>query len=206
VRGSASCTHAAGWNAARTLNEVTVMSRIGKQPVQLPSGVKVDLAGSRVKVQGPKGTLERAFHPEMIIEREGDDLVVRRPTDTQQHRALHGLTRALLSNMVTGVSSGFTKELLIEGTGYRAEQEGKALVLMVGYSHPVRFDPPEGIEFAVEDRGKKVIVSGIDKERVGQAAVEVRATRPPEPYKGKGIRYSGEVIRRKAGKAGKVGG
>ncbi|RMG91398.1 MAG: 50S ribosomal protein L6 [Chloroflexi bacterium] len=180
------------------------MSRIGKAPIRVPNGVKVELKGSTVVVSGPKGTLTQVFHPDMVIELNEGVLTVQRPTDSRQHRSLHGLTRALLNNMVLGVSEGFSKTLEIEGVGYRAEMDGKTLVLNVGYSHPVRFDPPEGIQFAVEDRNKKVIVSGIDKQLVGEIAAKIRKTRPPEPYKGKGIRYAGEVIRRKAGKAGKV--
>jgi large subunit ribosomal protein L6 len=182
------------------------MSRIGKMPVGLPDGVTVDIDGVNVTVKGPRGTLKRTFHEDMRLERTDEGIEVRRPSDEQNHRALHGLSRALLANMVTGVSSGFEKELQIEGTGYRAEQEGARLVLQVGYSHPVVFEAPAGIEYAVEDRGKRVFVRGIDKELVGQAAVNIRMIRPPEPYKGKGIRYAGEQVRRKAGKAGKVGG
>jgi len=146
----------------------------------------------------------RQVHRDMRVRHEEGVLLVERPSDEQTHRALHGLTRALLANMVTGVSEGFTRELEIEGTGYRADQEGDALVLLVGYSHSVRIEAPAGVSFAVENRGKKVIVSGIDKEAVGQTAVNIRRVRPPEPYKGKGIRYAGEKIRRKAGKAGKA--
>jgi large subunit ribosomal protein L6 len=182
------------------------MSRIGKLPIPIPTGVTVDIEGSHVKVKGPLGTLERDFPTDIRFDREDGTLHVRRPSDEQMHRALHGLSRALLANMVTGVSAGFAKELQIEGTGYRAEQDGKNLVLLVGYSHPVTFVPDADIEYLVEDRGKKVTVKGIDKERVGQAAVNIRQVRPPEPYKGKGIRYAGEKVRRKAGKAGKVGG
>jgi large subunit ribosomal protein L6 len=182
------------------------MSRIGRMPVPLPSGVSVSITGGEVRVKGPKGELSRSFHPDMQIEREGDCLVVKRPSDADRHRALHGLTRALLANMVTGVSQGFEKVLEIEGTGYRAGQDGQAVVLEVGYSHPVRIQPPPGVAFEVVERGKRVIVRGADREQVGQSAVEVRQVRPPEPYKGKGIRYANEVVRRKAGKAGKVGG
>jgi large subunit ribosomal protein L6 len=181
------------------------MSRIGKLPVPVPAGVNIEMKGNWVRVRGPKGALERDFHPEMILALEEGEMVVRRPSDEQHHRALHGLTRSLLSNMVVGVADGFSRVLMIEGTGYRAEQEGRDLVLMVGYSHPVRVSPPKDIEFLVEDRGKRVTISGIDKEVVGQVAVNIRRVRPPEPYKGKGIRYSDEVVRRKAGKAGKVG-
>ena len=183
------------------------MSRIGKLPVQIPSGVSITLGeNNHVRVKGPKGTLERVFHPSMIFAEDDGVIEVRRPSDAQDHRALHGLTRALLFNMVSGVSNGYQKELLIEGTGYRAEMEGNDLVMQLGHSHPIRFAAQPGIEFAVEDRGKRLFVRGIDKELVGQVAVRIRSARPPEPYKGKGIRYSDEVIRRKAGKAGKVGG
>ena len=181
------------------------MSRIGKAPIEVPAGVDVKIDGNSVTVKGPKGQLSREFHEDMTIERENGAIVVRRPSDEQQHRALHGLTRALLANMVIGVTDGFEKTLEIEGTGYRAEPDGNVLVLNLGYSHPVRYSPPGGVSFDVEDRGKKVIVRGIDKEAVGQAAVDIRSKRPPEPYKGKGVRYQGEYIRRKAGKAGKVG-
>jgi large subunit ribosomal protein L6 len=180
------------------------MSRIGKAPIQLPKGVKVDIQGTAVSVAGPKGKLDQKFHSEMVISLEDGILSVIRPSDSRQHRALHGLTRALLNNMVVGVSAGFSKVLEIEGVGYRAAMEGKDLVLNVGYSHPITFNPPVDIEFAVEDRNKTVIVSGIDKQVVGEIAAQIRKTRPPEPYKGKGVRYRGEYVRRKAGKAGKV--
>ena len=180
------------------------MSRIGKLPVPVPEGVSVTLDGARVTVSGPRGELSREFDSAVRIARDGETLVVERLGEEQRHRAVHGLCRALLANMVVGVSSGFTKELEIEGTGYRAEQDGDALVLLVGFSHSVRLEPPVGVSFAVENRGKKVLVSGCDKEAVGQVAVNIRRVRPPEPYKGKGIRYAGEQIRRKAGKAGKA--
>ncbi len=180
------------------------MSRVGKAPIQLPKGVSIDIDGSTVGVKGPKGELTRTLHPEMNISLEDGVLSVTRPSDDRQHRSLHGLTRALLNNMVTGVSDGFTKVLLIEGVGYRAEMNGQRLVLYVGYSHPVYFEPDNGISFAVEERGRKVTISGIDKEYVGEIAARVRKQRPPEPYKGKGIRYEGEIVRRKAGKTGKV--
>jgi len=180
------------------------MSRVGKAPIQLPKGVSIDIDGSTVGVKGPKGELTRTLHPEMNISLEDGVLSVTRPSDDRQHRSLHGLTRALLNNMVTGVSDGFTKVLLIEGVGYRAEMNGQRLVLYVGYSHPVYFEPDNGISFAVEERGRKVIISGIDKEYVGEIAARVRKQRPPEPYKGKGVRYEGEIVRRKAGKTGKV--
>jgi large subunit ribosomal protein L6 len=180
------------------------MSRIGKAPVKLPTGVKIEMEGSSVAVIGPKGILSRTFHPDMSLELDNGVISVRRPSDSRQHRSLHGLTRALLNNMVVGVSQGFTKSLEIEGVGYRAEMDGKVLVLSVGYSHPIRMEPLGDIQFAVENRNKTVIVSGIDKELVGEVAARIRKTRKPEPYKGKGIRYSNEVIRRKAGKTGKV--
>jgi len=180
------------------------MSRIGKAPIQLPKGVNVDIQGTAVTVTGPKGKLEQKLHSEMTISLDDSVLSVTRPSDSRQHRALHGLTRALLNNMVVGVSEGFSKVLEIEGVGYRAEMQGENLILNVGYSHPVKFDPPADIKFAVEDRNKTVIVSGIDKQVVGEIAAQIRKTRPPEPYKGKGVRYRGEHVRRKAGKAGKV--
>ena len=189
------------------------MSRVGKAPIQLPKGVSVDIDGSTVAVKGPKGALTRTLHPDMAIAIEDGVLRVTRPSDSRQHRSLHGLTRALLNNMVTGVSAGYTRVLQIEGVGYRAELDGKNLVLYVGYSHPVRFAPERAeekadrfalIAFAVEERGRRVIISGTDKEFLGEVAARVRKTRPPEPYKGKGIRYDNEVVRRKAGKTGKV--
>jgi large subunit ribosomal protein L6 len=170
----------------------------------LPKGVSIDIAGSTVDVKGPKGALTRTLHPDMAIAVEDGVVNVTRPTDSRQHRSLHGLTRALVNNMVTGVSTGYSKVLLIEGVGYRAEMDGKRLVLYVGYSHPVYFEPDNGISFAVEERGRRVIISGIDKEYVGEIAARVRKQRPPEPYKGKGIRYEKEIVRRKAGKTGKV--
>lgn len=182
------------------------MSRIGKQPIDLPAGVKIEIDGQEVQVKGPKGKLARRVHPAMRLRMDDAVLHVERPSDAQEHRALHGLTRALLANMVHGVSEGFERVLLIEGTGYRAETEGKTLVLNVGYSHPVRIEPFPDTELTVEERGRKVLVRGIDKEVVGQLAVNIRQVRPPEPYKGKGIRYEGEAVRRKDGKTGKVGG
>jgi large subunit ribosomal protein L6 len=180
------------------------MSRIGRSPIPVVDKVKVDLKGSKVTVTGPKGSLRQEFHPDMVIEMEENTLHVRRPSDSRQHRSLHGLTRSLLNNMVVGVSDGFSKKLSVEGVGYRAEMDGSVLVLNVGYSHPVRFDPPQDVQFAVEDRNKTIIVSGIDKQVVGELSAKIRKTRPPEPYKGKGIRYANEVVRRKAGKTGKV--
>jgi large subunit ribosomal protein L6 len=153
---------------------------------------------------GPKGTLERRFNPDMRIVLEGDQLHVTRPTDSRHHRALHGLTRALLANMVTGVSHGYVRELLIEGVGYRAELQGRDLVMSLGFSHAVTVEPPEGVSFKVEDRGRRIVVEGIDKEVVGQICADIRGRRPPEPYLGKGIRYKDEYVRRKAGKSGRV--
>jgi large subunit ribosomal protein L6 len=167
--------------------------------------VQVDVDGHDVVVKGPKGTLKRSFRPEMRLVKEGGTLKIERPSDEPQVRALHGLTRALLNNMVLGVSQGFERTLQVEGVGYRAEMSGKDLVLNVGYSHPVKVPPPEGITFQVEERTRIIRVTGADKEQVGQVAADIRKVRPPEPYKGKGIRYSGESVRRKAGKAGKVG-
>lgn len=181
------------------------MSRIGRLPIPIPKGVQVQINGTTVTVKGPKGQLTRTFHPDMQIVMEDSKILVRRPSDQRFHKALHGLTRSLLANMVQGVSEGFSKTLEIEGTGYRAELQGKTLVLNVGYSHPVRIEPPDGISFQVEQGGRRVSVLGIDKELVGEVAARIRAVRKPEPYKGKGIRYAGEYIRRKAGKAGKVG-
>ncbi len=180
------------------------MSRIGRMPISIPQGVTVDVHKSNVRVKGPKGEISRDFDPDMQISLEDNQIVVQRPTDHRRHRALHGLTRALLNNMVIGVSQGFTRQLQIEGVGYRAELQGKNLVLNVGYSHPVVIEPPADISFEVE-RGNRILrVSGIDKELVGELAARIRRVRPPEPYKGKGIRYSGEYVRRKAGKAGKI--
>ncbi len=180
------------------------MSRIGRLPLRIPQGVQVSIQGSFVHVKGPKGELQRTFSPRVKIALENGNIVVSRHTDTPEDKALHGTTRALLANMVQGVSAGFEKKLQLEGVGYRAELEGKTLVLYVGYSHPVRIEPPSGIAFAVEKN--EITVRGIDKELVGQVAADIRAVRPPEPYHGKGIRYAGEKIRRKAGKAGKAGG
>jgi len=182
------------------------VSRIGRMPIPIPPGVTVDIGkGNRVTVKGPKGELTRTFSPDMIIKVQGQQILVSRPTDQRRHRALHGLTRALLANMVTGVSEGYRKELRIEGVGYRAIQRGKDLVLSLGFSHPVEVHPPEGITLTVTSRdGRSLVVEGIDKELVGKVAAEIRALRKPEPYKGKGIRYADEQVRRKAGKAGKV--
>ena len=181
------------------------MSRIGRMPIALPEGVEVVQEGSRLRVTGPLGTLEREIHPEMKIERSDGQLQVVRPSDQPRHRALHGLTRTLVNNMVTGVTSGFSRALEISGVGYRAQLQGQRLVLALGYSHPVEVEPPAGIEFRVETP-TRLSVFGADKELVGQTAAYIRSRRKPEPYKGKGIRYAGEHILRKAGKAGKAGG
>jgi large subunit ribosomal protein L6 len=174
-------------------------------PIALPEGVEVNQEGLRIRVKGPLGTLERDIHPEMKVERSDGQLQVVRPSDQPRHRALHGLTRTLVANMVTGVTTGFTRQLEISGVGYRAQLQGQKLVLALGYSHPVEVDPPAGIEFRVETP-TRLAVFGADKELVGQTAAYIRSRRKPEPYKGKGIRYQGEHILRKAGKAGKVGG
>lgn len=175
-------------------------------PIPIPQGVQVDIKGSHVTVKGPKGELSRSFNPDMTIALQDGQIVVTRPTDNRQHRALHGLTRALLANMVTGVTEGYRKDMEINGVGYRAEMQGDNLVLYVGFSHPVEIVPPSGITLGIENRGKTVVVEGIDKELVGEMAARLRRVRPPEPYKGKGIRYVGEYVRQKAGKAGKVVG
>ena len=180
------------------------MSRIGRMPIPLPDGVEVNQDGRHLSVKGPLGTLERELHSEMKLERDDGVLRVVRPTDEPRHRALHGLTRSLVSNMVTGVTTGFTKNLEISGVGYRAQLQGAKLVLALGYSHPVEVDPPAGIEFRVENP-TRLAVFGADKELVGQVAAYIRSQRKPEPYKGKGIRYAGEQVLRKAGKTGKVG-
>jgi large subunit ribosomal protein L6 len=177
------------------------MSRIGKRPVTVPSGVSVDVQGSTVAVKGPKGELSRALHPEMRVTVAGDQLSVARPSDEKRHKALHGLTRTLVQNMVDGVTRGFTRTLEIQGVGYKAEARPYGCNLVVGFSHPVEFRAPEGVRIVVENP-TTVRVEGADKEKVGQVAAELRAVRPPEPYKGKGIRYQGEQVRRKAGKTG----
>jgi large subunit ribosomal protein L6 len=181
------------------------MSRIGRLPITVPTGVDVSIDGRTVTVKGPKGTLSRDLHPDMAVSREDGNVVVSRPTEQKVHKQLHGLTRTLVNNMVVGVTDGYRKGLEITGVGYRATLVGKKLQLNLGYSHPIEIDPPEGISFEVENPTRLAVV-GIDKELVGQVAAQVRATRKPEPYKGKGVRYAGEVVRRKAGKAGKIGG
>jgi large subunit ribosomal protein L6 len=181
------------------------MSRIGRLPIAVPASVDVTIEGRTVTVKGPKGTLSRSLHPDMSVTREEATIVVTRPTEQKTHKQLHGLTRTLVNNMVIGVSDGYRKGLEITGVGYRAALNGRKLQLNLGYSHPIEIDPPEGISFEVESPTRLAVV-GIDKELVGQMAAQVRSTRKPEPYKGKGVRYAGEQVRRKAGKAGKIGG
>ena len=181
------------------------MSRIGRLPITVPATVDVSIVGREITVKGPKGTLSRALHPDMRVVQEGSTLTIERPTDAKHHKQLHGLTRTLVNNMVIGVTDGYRKQLEITGVGYRAIKQGDKLQLSLGYSHPIEMDPPAGISFELENPTKLAVV-GIDKELVGQVAAKVRATRKPEPYKGKGVHYLGEVIRRKAGKAGKIGG
>ena len=177
------------------------MSRIGRIPIPVPPGVQVEIDKNVVTVRGPKGTLTRALHPDMRIERQDSALVVSRPTESRIHKSLHGLTRTLLANMVTGVTAGFSRRLEVAGVGYRAQQAGKDVVLQVGFSHPVQVQPPEGIALVVEGTNR-ITVSGIDKQAVGEIAARIRGVRPPEPYKGKGIKFAEEQIRRKVGKTG----
>jgi large subunit ribosomal protein L6 len=181
------------------------MSRIGRLPITVPSGVDVTIDGRNVTVTGPKGSLSRSLHPDMTVSPEDGTIVVTRPTEQKTHKQLHGLTRTLVNNMVIGVTAGYRKGLEITGVGYRAALTGRKLTLNLGYSHQIEIDPPDGITFELENPTRLAVV-GIDKELVGQIAAKVRATRKPEPYKGKGVRYAGEYIRRKAGKAGKIGG
>ena len=178
------------------------MSRIGKKPIPVPAGVDVTIDGTNVTVQGPKGELSKSFYEYLTISREGDEIVVTRPDDSRTSRAMHGLTRTLIHNLVVGVSTGFSKRLELQGVGYRVALKGKNLELSLGFSHPVIVEPEEGISFEVPDN-THIVVNGIDNQRVGQVAADIRAHRPPEPYKGKGIRYEGEVVRRKLGKASK---
>ena len=179
------------------------MSRIGRMPITIPAGVEVKVGeGNVVTVKGSKGTLTKTLHPDMIISVEGSEVIVKRPSEDKMHKSLHGLTRTLIHNMVVGVSEGYSKALEVNGVGYRAQKNGKTLVLSLGYSHPVEMVDPEGLEAIVEGQNK-IIVKGIDKEKVGQYAAEIREKRAPEPYKGKGIKYADEVIRRKVGKTGK---
>ena len=181
------------------------MSRIGRLPITVPAGVEVTLDGRAITVKGPKGTLARELHPDMRVVQGDGTLLVERPTDAKMHRQLHGLTRTLVANMVEGVTNGYRKGIEITGVGYRAAKVGEKLQLNLGYSHPIEIAPPSGISFELENPTRLAVV-GIDKELVGQVAAKVRSTRKPEPYKGKGVRYAGEVVRRKAGKAGKIGG
>ncbi len=176
------------------------MSRVGRYPVPVPADVETHVAGNVITVKGPKGLLERALHPDMIVEIEPGLVRVKRPSDSKMHKSLHGLTRTLIANMVHGVSKGYQKNLEIEGVEYRAELKGTTLVLSLGFSHQIRYEPREGVTIVLPDP-KKITITGIDKEKIGQTAAEIRRMRPPEPYKGKGIRYAGEQVRRKAGKA-----
>lgn len=180
------------------------MSRVGRLPVEIPSGVDVKIDGSNVKIKGPKGEMEFSFSPDIVIELTEGVVNITRPSDARDMRSLHGTTRALIQNMVTGVTDGYMKELQLVGVGYRANLQGSNLVINVGYSHSVEVEPPAGITFEVGERNQQIFISGIDKQQVGQVAADIRKVRPPEPYKGKGIRYKDEYIRRKAGKAGKV--
>ncbi len=180
------------------------MSRIGRLPVVVPSGVDVEVKGSLVRVKGPKGQMEHVFPAGVDIKKDGQQVHVTRPSDEPIYRSMHGMTRAIIANMVTGVSTGFEKVLEVNGVGYRAEMSGKNLMLYVGYSHPVPVEPPQGISFEVDTKTRQIKVKGFDKQAVGQVAADIRKIRPPEPYKGKGIKYLDEKIRRKAGKAGKV--
>jgi large subunit ribosomal protein L6 len=175
------------------------MSRIGRKPVPLPQGVTAQVEGHRITVKGPKGEISRTIHPELALALEGDAVIVRRPSDESRHKALHGLTRTLVANMVDGVTKGFAKALEIQGVGYKAEPKAFGVQLVVGFSHPVPYHAPKGIKISV-DNNVLVKIEGVDKELVGQVAAEIRNIRPPEPYKGKGIRYVGEQVRRKAGK------
>ncbi|MBM4417939.1 MAG: 50S ribosomal protein L6 [Chloroflexi bacterium] len=187
------------------------MSRIGRSPIPVPAGVEVEVVGSRVRVKGPRGELSREIHPAITIERENGHLHVRRPSDSREHRSLHGLTRTLVANMVTGVHTGFTRSMEIYGVGYRGQKQGERLVLALGFSHPIEIHPPPGLEVAeiqtfspTQANGwlsTRFTLRGYDKERLGQFAADIRALREPEPYKGKGVRYVGETVRRKAGKA-----
>ena len=180
------------------------MSRIGRLPVIIPENVNVNINGSYVHIKGPKGEMNHTFPADMMITIENGQIEVKRPSDKRDHRALHGMTRSLINNMVVGVSSGFDKTLEINGVGYRAEMDGNNLILNVGFSHPVVIEPPEGIQFEVDTKTRQIKILGYDKQLVGQVAADIRKVRPPEPYKGKGIKYLDETIRRKAGKAGRV--
>lgn len=177
------------------------MSRIGRKPISLPTGVEIKIDNNIITVNGPKGTLSQSIPEDIVIDQEENELLVKRPSDAKKHRALHGLTRALVANMVTGVTTGFEKKLEMVGVGYRAQMQGSKLVISIGFSHPVEVEPPQGIEFEVP-AVTKITVKGIDKQLVGNTAAHIRAIRKPEPYKGKGLRYENEVVRRKAGKTG----
>ncbi|MEW5952245.1 MAG: 50S ribosomal protein L6 [Bacillota bacterium] len=177
------------------------MSRIGRQPINLPQGVDVQIDNNNIRVKGPKGEMQREIHKDIVVRMEDGKLLVERPTENKLHRSLHGLTRTLVNNMVVGVTQGFEKKLELVGVGYRASKQGNKLVLAVGYSHPVEIEPPRGLEIEVP-APTKISVKGIDKEMVGALAANIRSVREPEPYKGKGIKYEGETIRRKVGKAG----
>lgn len=181
------------------------MSRIGRLPIEIPKGVDVKIENSLVHVKGPKGEMQSTFSPDMTMKIEDGKVIIERPTDQPRHRALHGTTRALLNNMITGVNTGFVRILEVVGVGYRAEMTGKDLVVHVGFSHPVKVEPPDGISFEVDTKAKQIKVIGRDKQQVGQVAANIRFIRPPEPYKGAGIKYLEEIVRRKAGKAGKTG-
>ncbi len=178
------------------------MSRVGRMPIPIPPQVKVEIKPGLVKIEGPKGRLEQSVHRRLVVKQDDGALMVERPTDSKMFRSLHGLTRTLLSNMVTGVTEGHQKVLEVNGVGYRADLQGEALVLQLGLSHAIVFRPPQGIELEIGPKGVLITVRGIDKQLVGQVAAKIRSFRPPEPYKGKGIRYQGESVRRKAGKAG----
>lgn len=180
------------------------MSRIGRLPVKIPAGVQIQIDGKTVRVRGPKGELAQTFPPDLSFTREADLLKVQRATEDRQMRALHGMVRAIIQNMVTGVSQGFSKELQVEGVGYRAEMKGADLVLNLGFSHPIVVNAPKGISFSIDEKTRIIRILGPDREQVGQLAADIRKIRPPEPYKGKGLRYVGEHVRRKAGKAGKA--
>lgn len=181
------------------------MSRIGQKPIDIPVGVSVTIKGRDVTVKGPKGELTQHFHPDMTIKQDDGKIVVERPTDLRHHRALHGLTRSLINNMITGVSQGYEIRLEIVGTGYRSEMQGNAVKLSLGYSHDILVEPPPSLKFQLEERGRIIILTSPDRALIGQVAADIRKLRPPEPYQGKGIRYVGEYVRQKAGKAGKVG-
>jgi large subunit ribosomal protein L6 len=182
------------------------MSRIGKLPVPIPDKTKVDIAGNKITVAGPKGSLSREIHPAIFAVVEDKEIVVKRKTDMKKHRALHGLTRALIFNMVEGVNTGYKKVLLIVGVGFRAEMRGKVMVMNIGYSHPIIFQPPDGIGIAIEPKENRIEITGLDKQLVGQVAAKIRSFRVPEPYKGKGIRYADEYVRHKAGKTAGTAG